>query len=81
MVKLSPITRIDLAHSDLDEILERVHHEFIRQGWTYKGLALEAEVAPQTISNWFCGYTKPQAAKLCQVARAMGFRLTITRSN
>jgi hypothetical protein len=66
---------------DKDPIIDEIRTIIEQESATYEYIHLMSGVSTGTLTNWFSGPTKrPQAASINAVLRALGYKLTITRT-
>lgn len=66
---------------DKDPIIDEIRAVVKKEGATYDYIHIMSGVSRGTLVAWFDGSTKkPQAATVNAVLRALGYKLTITRT-
>lgn len=66
---------------DKDPIIDEIRAIIKQENSTYEYIHIMSGVSTNTLTKWFDGSTKrPQAATVNAVLRALGYKLTITRT-
>jgi len=64
-----------------EKIFNEIIDHLLRYNWgELEWIAEESKVAPQTLYNWYAGYTiSPQIRTLAAVARTLGYEIVLKR--